>query len=120
MLQAAKLGSFKIIYNAMPECQDLVESFIVEANLSTRAFSDSMVCDSSLICSERPTTGLIPNNRIGEYSVLYRHQIFGFGQIVGLYRIFGGFFYQIVDFFFPKTEYFNFWTDKNSFLLICL
>jgi hypothetical protein len=43
MLQAAKLGSFRIAYDAKPECQDLVESFIREANLSTRAFSDSVV-----------------------------------------------------------------------------
>jgi hypothetical protein len=52
MLQAAKLGSFKIKYNAISECQTLVESFIVEANLSTGAFSDSVVRDSSLSCDK--------------------------------------------------------------------
>jgi hypothetical protein len=52
MLQATKLGSFNIMYNAIPECQDIVESFIVEANLSTRAFSDSLVCDRSLSCDK--------------------------------------------------------------------
>jgi hypothetical protein len=46
MLQAAKLGSFKILYDARPECRDLVESFIKVANLSTQAFSDSVVSDN--------------------------------------------------------------------------
>jgi hypothetical protein len=35
---------------------------------------------------------VLPNNRIAEYSALYRHRIFGVGRIVGLYRIFGVFF----------------------------
>jgi hypothetical protein len=56
---------------------------------------------------------VLPNNRIAEYLALYRHQIFGTCRIVGLYRIFGVFFYRIV-YFLLKIEYLNFWTDKNA------
>jgi hypothetical protein len=45
MLQAAELGNFRLKYSATAAAQDLVEGFIAEANLSTRAFSDSLVCD---------------------------------------------------------------------------
>jgi hypothetical protein len=37
------------------------------------------------------------NNRITEYSARYQYQIFGVGQIVGLQRIIGVFFYRILD-----------------------
>jgi hypothetical protein len=67
--------------------------------------------EERLIVNDRQRVLL--NNRITEYSALYRHRIFGVGQIVGLYRIFGIFFTEYRTFL-PKTEYSKFWT-KNAF-----
>jgi hypothetical protein len=43
MLQATDLGEFNYYYNTSGVAQDLTESFITEANQSSRAFSENWV-----------------------------------------------------------------------------
>jgi hypothetical protein len=59
------------------------------------------------------------NNRITEYSARYQYQIFGVGQIVGLQRIIGVFFYRILDIL-AENQMLQLLDGKNRFLLVCL